>query len=147
MYRFAGSLKSSTDPAASRTRSAWNDRFVHWERPASTSEEAKIERAARMVRDALAGCDLLGLPLVEVNGQESYFNNTNTRIESDMDIRVDWRHTIDLAPDKGIPYQQARANLNLESVDGTVAGPLVRTKSQWGRSPSNSSLCLEVGRQ
>lgn len=37
-----------------RSRSSWNDRFVHWERPASDSEEAQINRAASMVRAALA---------------------------------------------------------------------------------------------
>ena len=41
--------------AAARTRYAWNERFVHWERPASRSEEAAIDRAARMIRSALAG--------------------------------------------------------------------------------------------
>jgi hypothetical protein len=32
--------------AQSRTRPSWNDRLTHWERPASDSEEAMIERAA-----------------------------------------------------------------------------------------------------
>jgi hypothetical protein len=37
-----------------RSRSSWNDRLTHWERPASESEEVQIERAASMVRFALA---------------------------------------------------------------------------------------------
>ena len=43
----------------SRTRSSWNDRLAHWEKPASDTEEAQIERAASMVRAELSsrhGC-------------------------------------------------------------------------------------------
>ncbi len=71
-----------------RTRSSWNDRLVHWERPASDSEEIQIERAASMVRSALAGNAWLRGEGVVVSAQGSYFNNTNVRLESDMDLRA-----------------------------------------------------------
>lgn len=92
-----------------RTRSSWNERFEHWERPASDSEEAKIERAARMIRGALDGRELLGRPHVEVVAQGSYFNNTNTRIESDMDIRADWRESCLLVTGGSIEFEHAQA--------------------------------------
>jgi hypothetical protein len=51
MSFIANSLALLTE--GSRTRSSWNDRLTHWERPASDSEEVQIERAAAMVRFAL----------------------------------------------------------------------------------------------
>jgi hypothetical protein len=71
-----------------RTRSSWNDRLIHWERPASDSEEIQIERAASMVRSVLAGNAWLRSEGVVVSAQGSYFNNTNVRLESDMDLRA-----------------------------------------------------------
>jgi hypothetical protein len=71
-----------------RTRSSWNDRLTHWERPASESEELQIERAASMVRFALSENEWLRNEGVAVSAQGSYFNNTNVRLESDMDLRA-----------------------------------------------------------
>jgi hypothetical protein len=74
--------------AKARTRSSWNDRLSHWERPASDSEEQQIERAANMVRTALSSNDWLNSEGVTISPQGSYHNNTNVRLESDMDLRV-----------------------------------------------------------
>jgi hypothetical protein len=71
-----------------RTRSSWNDRLTHWERPASDSEEVQIQRAASMVRFALTENTWLRNEGVAVSAQGSYFNNTNVRLESDMDLRA-----------------------------------------------------------
>lgn len=109
MYGHQIALSLPTAAAAVRSRFSWNERFEHWERPASDSEEAKIERAARMIRGALDGRDLLGRPHVEVVAQGSYFNNTNTRIESDMDIRADWRESCLLLTAGSIEFEHAQA--------------------------------------
>jgi hypothetical protein len=71
-----------------RTRSSWNDRLAHWERPASDSEEIQIQRAANMVRTTLSGNLWLTRESVVISPQGSYFNNTNVRLESDMDLRA-----------------------------------------------------------
>jgi hypothetical protein len=71
-----------------RTRSSWNARFEHWERPPSDTEEAQINRAASMVRTALVGNAWLQAENVTIAPQGSYFNNTNVRLESDMDLRA-----------------------------------------------------------
>src|ERR1700722_8239653 len=71
-----------------RSQSSWNDRLTRWERPASDSEEVQIERAASMVRFALTENAWLWYEGVEVSAQGSYFNNTNVRVESDMDLRA-----------------------------------------------------------
>lgn len=74
--------------ARDRPRSSWNERFAHWERPASNSEEQQIERAAAMVRTALSGSSWLTTEGVTIAPQGSYLNNTNVRLEADMDLRA-----------------------------------------------------------
>lgn len=70
------------------TPAEWEARLALWEQPASDSEEETIERAARMVRDALATNPWFARERVITAAQGSYFNNTNVRRQSDMDIRV-----------------------------------------------------------
>lgn len=74
--------------AKARSRSSWDDRLAHWEKPASSTEEAQIERAAAMVRDALSSSNWLNAANVSVLPQGSYFNNTNVRQTADQDLRA-----------------------------------------------------------
>lgn len=90
-----------------RSRSEWNKRFEHWQRPASDSEEATIERAAGMVRDALGRSAWLADEVVAVHPQGSYHNNTNVRLDSDMDLR---------AQHPGLKVQYAE-NVHVEAAD------------------------------
>lgn len=71
-----------------RSRAQWNDCLARWERPASDSEESKIERAAKMVRGAISKSSWLMSEGVTVEPQGSYHNNTNVRLDADMDLRV-----------------------------------------------------------
>jgi hypothetical protein len=72
---------------AGRSTAEWEDRFGHWRNPASRSEEEKIARTARMIRNAI---DARGGMLSEcvVMPKGSYHSNTNVRANSDMDIAV-----------------------------------------------------------
>jgi hypothetical protein len=74
--------------AQARTRQSWNDRLAHWERPASDSEEAMIGRATTMVRQMMSGNQWFASEAVEIAPQGSYYNNTNVRQESDIDLRA-----------------------------------------------------------
>jgi hypothetical protein len=74
--------------APSRTRQSWNDRLEHWEKPASESEEEIIQRAASMVRQTMAQNSWFAAEGVQIVPQGSYYNNTNVRRESDMDLRA-----------------------------------------------------------
>lgn len=71
-----------------RRRNEWNTRFQHWERPASVTEEGTIERAERNVRLALADNHWLNDEGVVIRPQGSYHNNTNVRVEADIDLRA-----------------------------------------------------------
>lgn len=73
---------------SARRRSEWNARFVHWEKPASVTEEGTMERAQSLVSSAIASNSWLNTQVVVLTGQGSYFNNTNVRTEADIDLRV-----------------------------------------------------------
>jgi hypothetical protein len=71
-----------------RSRTDWKDRFSHWQRPASETEEVKIEAAARRIALALRRSTFLPQRRWRVIKQGSYYNNTNVRTDSDMDLCV-----------------------------------------------------------
>jgi len=57
-------------------------------RPASDTEEAKLQIAERLLRTALASSSIVQSSKYEIFGQGSYANNTNIRLNSDIDINV-----------------------------------------------------------
>ncbi len=81
----ADMLYSSMKP---RSRSEWEDRFIAWQKPASETEEQKIEIAKRKVGNALQYSRFLKAYDWEFIPQGSYHNNTNVRTESDVDLCV-----------------------------------------------------------
>ncbi|MEE9363113.1 MAG: nucleotidyltransferase [Cellulophaga sp.] len=57
-------------------------------RPPSTTEENKLQNSEKMVRDAINSDEKLKKKSTETFGQGSYANNTNVRLNSDIDINV-----------------------------------------------------------
>ena len=57
-------------------------------RPASNTEETKLQNAEAILRTALAASPILQSSKYEIFGQGSYANNTNIRLNSDIDINV-----------------------------------------------------------
>ena len=74
--------------AEKRSRASWNDRLWHWERPPSDHEEGKIARAAGIARGIVERNTALTVLGAQIHPQGSYYNNTNVRLEADMDLRV-----------------------------------------------------------
>lgn len=66
----------------------WEQTFRNWSKPSSDTEDAKCENAERMIREAITENRALGKLNVEVFAQGSYRNNTNVRLDSDVDICV-----------------------------------------------------------
>ena len=93
--------------AAARTRNSWNQRFQHWERPASDSEESQIQRSAAMVGAALKTNNWLAQEGVQIRPQGSYHNNTNVRKDSDMDLCA-WHPGIQVMVEPGLSAQEVR---------------------------------------
>jgi len=59
-----------------------------WTKPPSNTEEAKLSNSEKMVKDTVANDATLSPMGIEVFGQGSYANNTNVRLDSDIDINV-----------------------------------------------------------
>lgn len=57
-------------------------------RPATESEETKLQNAETMVKTALSASSIIQSGNYEIFGQGSYANNTNIRLNSDIDINV-----------------------------------------------------------
>jgi hypothetical protein len=113
--------------AKARSRSSWNDRLTHWEKPASTTEEAQIERAAAMVRGALSSSQWLIDAGASVLPQGSYHNNTNVRQTADQDLRsVHPFLKIECADVLNLAGQRQR--LGITDVGQTFAGVIARMR-------------------
>ena len=103
-----------------RSRASWNDRLIHWERPASDSEEQQITRAADMVRAVLSKNTRLNDEGLIILPQGSYHNNTNVRLEADMDLRAVYPY-IRLEYGSGVHVANARASLGIYDADRTFS--------------------------
>ncbi|MGL5980684.1 MAG: nucleotidyltransferase domain-containing protein [Phocaeicola sp.] len=57
-------------------------------RPASDSEDTKLQNAESILRKALSASSIIDSSKYEIFGQGSYANNTNIRLNSDIDINV-----------------------------------------------------------
>jgi len=87
----------------------WETKFSNWIKPPSDTEENKLTNAETMVRDAIqAEHDLKGKN-IEIFGQGSYANNTNVRLNSDIDICVRLMDTFYF----DLPEGMTREDLNI----------------------------------
>jgi hypothetical protein len=74
--------------ARPQSRAQWEARFSMWARPASDSEEGKIVAAEGRVRRALRRSLFLSNTPWSLVRQGSYHNNTNVRLDSDVDLCI-----------------------------------------------------------
>ena len=65
-----------------------HEQLMCMSRPASDTEETKMENARNAIMNALSQSEILKSNAYEVFGQGSYANNTNIRNNSDIDINV-----------------------------------------------------------
>ena len=65
----------------------------NWRKPASESEEQKISNAISMIKEAVKLHDSLNGSDIEFIVQGSYGNNTNVKLESDIDICAMFKST------------------------------------------------------
>lgn len=66
----------------------WEQTFRNWSKPSSDTEQEKCENAERMIREAITENQALSKLDVKVFAQGSYKNNTNVRLDSDVDVCV-----------------------------------------------------------
>lgn len=79
-----------------RAATGWEATFTSWSRGPSDTETIKCENAERMIRKAISASRGLANRTIDVFTQGSYRNNTNVRLESDVDICVRLMDLIDL---------------------------------------------------
>jgi hypothetical protein len=91
----------------------WENKFSNWTKPPSDTEENKLTNAETMVRDAIKADPNLKDQDIEIFGQGSYANNTNVRLNSDIDICVRLMSTFYF----DLPEGMTREDFNI--ADGT----------------------------
>ncbi len=64
------------------------DTLKKWAEPASNSEEEKCDNALKMIRKAIDNSNTLSDYTIQLIPKGSYHNNTNVRLNSDVDIAV-----------------------------------------------------------
>ncbi|MDN0040763.1 nucleotidyltransferase [Bacillus aerophilus] len=69
-------------------KSSLEETFQSWSKPSSDSETNKCDNAQRMIKDAIKNSDVLNKYNIEIIPKGSYYNNTNVRLNSDVDIAV-----------------------------------------------------------
>lgn len=117
-----------------------------WTKPPSETEETKLQNAERMVREAISEDKKLHEFSIETFGQGSYANDTNVRLNSDIDINV--RYTNGFYFD--LPNGKTREDFGLTNISkyslseykNDVESALV---NKFGRaSVIRSNKCLTV---
>ena len=78
------------------------DTLTSWTRPPSDTEENKLSNAEKLVREAINNDEKLSAKSIYIFGQGSYANDTNVRLNSDIDINVRYSNGFyfDLPKDK-----------------------------------------------
>lgn len=62
--------------------------FNNWRKPPSDTEETKLANAQKMISEAIKANSVLKEKAIQIFGQGSYANDTNIRLDSDIDINV-----------------------------------------------------------
>lgn len=97
----------------------WESIFTNWVKPPSTTEEEKCDNAQRMINEAIRDSPMLSAKDIIVIPQGSYHNNTNVRLDSDVDICVCCRNTVIqefcLAPQRNNYFTQLQPATYLSS--------------------------------
>lgn len=90
------------------------DTLTNWTKPPSNSEQTKLENSERMVREAISTDEKLKKKSTETFGQGSYANDTNVRLNSDIDINV--RYTGGFYFD--LPTENTETSAGIERLTG-----------------------------
>lgn len=67
----------------------WEETLRTWKNPPSENEKSKRDRTEEQIREALHDHDFLAAPKMAVYSKGSYANNTNVRLDYDVDIAVE----------------------------------------------------------
>ena len=83
----------------------------NWRKPPSDTEETKLSNIERMVRDCINEDPILKGIRIKTFGQGSYANDTNVRLNSDVDLNVKYTDGFYF----GLPHGMTRSDFGLNS--------------------------------
>ena len=89
--------------------------LTSWTKPASNSEEIKLANSERMVKEAIKEDDTLKKMTIDTFGQGSYANDTNVKLDSDVDINVRLSDTVFLQ----VPPEKKKEDFGYSDSDYT----------------------------
>lgn len=120
--------------------------LANWTRPPSDAEETKLANAERMVREAIEQDKTLSAKSISIFGQGSYANDTNVRLNSDIDINVQYTGGFYFKLPPGIKREDFGLNspseYSLEKFKTDVEFALVR---KFGRdSVKKEDKCITI---
>lgn len=94
------------------TQSEWETKFTSWAKPNSETEDAKCSNAESMIKSAISNDLKLSKMNIKVFAQGSYKNNTNVRLNSDVDICVLYTDNVFFY---NLPTGKAKEDFNISS--------------------------------
>ena len=69
----------------------WEATLRGWVKPPSDNEDSKRDRTESEIKEALKASSALGSVNYKIDAKGSYANNTNVRLDYDVDIAVECR--------------------------------------------------------
>ena len=72
----------------------WEQTFRDWSKPSSDTEAEKCDRAERMIREAIRQHPWFAGMQPRVYAKGSYANNTNVRLDSDVDVAIEFERCL-----------------------------------------------------
>jgi hypothetical protein len=69
----------------------WEERFRSWSGPASDTEDEQRDRTENAIREAIQDSSELADRAIRVFAKGSYRNNTNVRLDSDVDVAIEFQ--------------------------------------------------------
>jgi hypothetical protein len=143
----AGAAVGLLSQRGPRSRSEWLASFTSWAGPASATQDEKVDRTERMIREALGKDRALVRYPHRVIANGSSPNNTNTKLASDLDLVVvaheaaPWCRP---APGEQLPFVPNGVSIVTEHAKfrGDVLSALRSTFDWWNVDEDNK--CLRV---
>lgn len=119
------------------------DTLTNWTRSSTDTEEQKINNALNMIKDAINSNDELSNKDIEVFSQGSYANNTNVRLESDIDVCIMLKDTFYREYPEGVTredYGFTPGTNNFDDYKTGVVSSLVNKFSSENINIGNKSI-------
>lgn len=119
--------------------------FNSWRKPPSDTEEAKLANSLRLVKEAINEDAILNKKSIDIFAQGSYANDTNVRLNSDIDINLRLNDTVYFHLEEGktkSDYGYTDTTYTFSEYKNTIESALIR---KFGRDAvERKDKCITV---